>query len=276
LRTRETNIDPRTKLIIVLCLSTLAILVKNILFLSGILLISIIISLFLKVDILQVLREIKRLLYVLLAIAIIQSIFSADGQALIRMGKLTVLTTIGLQKGLEFIIRVMIIISSATIITTSNSREIVQGLVQWKLPYEIAFMVSIGIRFLPMLREEIKDSIVAIQLRGVEIEKIPLRKRLYIYSRLFTPILISTIIKAQKLSMSIEMRGFRAYEQRTSYMVLKMSYVDYLIIFFSFLCASTLMYLYVGQSVPAFGSLKASYFVEGFTKLRKFLTVFHK
>ncbi|HZK57549.1 MAG TPA: energy-coupling factor transporter transmembrane component T [Clostridia bacterium] len=276
MRTREINIDPRTKLIIVLCLSTLAILVKNILFLSGILLISITISLFLKVDILQVLREIKRLLYVLLAIAIIQSIFSADGQALIRMGKLTVLTTIGLQKGLEFIIRIMIIISSATIITTSNSREIVQGLVQWKLPYEIAFMVSIGIRFLPMLKEEIKDSVVAIQLRGVEIEKIPLRKRLYIYSHLFTPILISTIIKAQKLSMSIEMRGFRAYEQRTSYMVLKMSYIDYLIIFFSFLCASTLMYLYVGQSVPAFSSLKASYFVEGFTKLRKILTVFHR
>ncbi len=117
-------------------------------------------------------------------------------------------------------------------------------------------MVSIGIRFLPILTREIKDSMVAIQLRGIEIEKIPLKKRLYIYSYLFTPILVSTIIRAQKLSMSVEMRGFRAYEQRTSYMVLKMSYIDYLIIFSGFLCASVLMYLYVSLFVSTLSSLK--------------------
>ncbi|MFW5649474.1 MAG: energy-coupling factor transporter transmembrane component T family protein [Candidatus Alkaliphilus sp. MAG34] len=245
MRTKETNIDPRTKLVIVLCLSTLAVFIKDILFLSGILLVTIIISMIFKVDMLQVLRKTKRLLYVLLAIAIVQSIFSMEGQILIGIGKLTILTTAGFQKGLEFIIRIMIIISSAAIVTTSNSREIVQGLVQWKLPYEIAFMVSIGIRFLPVLTEEIKDSIIAIQLRGVEIEKIPLRKKLHVYSYLFTPILISTIIRAQKLSTSIEMRGFRAYETRTSYMVLKMSYVDYLIMFSCLLCTSALMYLYI-------------------------------
>ena len=239
------NVDPRTKLVIVLCLSTLAIFVKDILFLSGILLITVIISLIFKINMLQIFEKIKRLLYVLLAIAIVQSVFSTEGQTLIWIGKLSILTTVGLQKGLEFIIRIMIIILSATIITTSNSREIVQGLVQWKLPYEIAFMASIGIRFLPILIEEIKDSLVAIQLRGVEIEKIPFKKRFYVYSYLFTPILVSTIIKAQKLSISIEMRGFRAYETRTSYIILKMSYVDYLIIFSSLLCSSIFMYLYV-------------------------------
>lgn len=239
------NVDPRTKLVIVLCLSTLAIFVKDILFLSGILLITVIISLIFKINMLQIFEKIKRLLYVLLAIAIVQSVFSTEGQTLIGIGELSILTTVGLQKGLEFIIRIMIIILSATIITTSNSREIVQGLVQWKLPYEIAFMVSIGIRFLPILIEEIKDSLVAIQLRGVEIEKIPFKKRFYVYSYLFTPILVSTIIKAQKLSISIEMRGFRAYETRTSYIILKMSYVDYLIIFSSLLCSSIFMYLYV-------------------------------
>lgn len=232
------NIDPRTKLVVVICLSTLSIFTKDILFLTGILLTTIIISLFFKVNIFYVLGRIKKLLYVLLAIAIIQSIFSTGGQALIKIGNFTVLTTTGLQKALEFIIRIMIIISSATIITTSNSREIVQGLVQWKLPYEIAFMVSIGIRFLPILREEIKDSIVAIQLRGIEIEKIALRKKFRVYSYLFTPIVVSTIIKAEKLSMSVEMRGFRAYDERTSYMTLKMSNIDYVIISLSLLIAS--------------------------------------
>lgn len=53
------NVDPRTKLVIVLCLSTLAIFIKDVLFLNGVLLITIIISLIFKTNMLQILRKIK-------------------------------------------------------------------------------------------------------------------------------------------------------------------------------------------------------------------------
>ncbi|HSH35466.1 energy-coupling factor transporter transmembrane component T, partial [Schnuerera sp.] len=73
----------------------------------------------------------------------------------------------------------------------------------------------------------------AIQLRGIEIENLPMKKRISIYSYLFAPILTGTILKAEKLSIAIEMRGFRAYDNRTSYLVLKMAKKDYFIIFIS-------------------------------------------
>lgn len=241
----EARIDPRTKLIIVLCISTLGIFIRDIPTLALILLMTIFISLGFKVDIRRSFRKIKRLLYVLVAIAIIQSIFSQEGIPLIQFGKLTILTTIGLEKGLEFIIRMMIIIFSATIFTTSNSREIVQGLVEWKMPYEIAFMVSLGIRFLPMLTEEIKDSIVAIQLRGIELRKIPARERIRVYSYIFMPIVVSTISRAEKLSISIEMRGFRAFDHRTSYLKLKMSTLDYILILISVIVSVIFMLIYI-------------------------------
>lgn len=243
--TQGIKVDPRTKLVIVLCLSSLAVFMQNIMYLAVVLLISLVIVMIFKVNLRQIFNRLKGLIYVLIGIALIQSIFSKGGQALFTIGGINIITVTGLQKGLEFILRIVTVICSAAIITTSSSREIVQGLVQWKLPYEIAFMVSLGIRFLPILMEEIRDSLVAIQLRGVEVDRIPWKRKIYVYSYLFTPILVATIIRAQKLSMSIEMRGFRAYESRTSYMILKMSYLDYFLIFLSFLLTALLVYVYV-------------------------------
>lgn len=226
----ELKLDPRTKLITVLCISTLGLVIKDRGYLATVLILTIIVAKSYRVDLKRSFKKIKSLIYVLVLIAIIQSIFSQGGEVLFSIRNFTILTTRGLEKGLEFIFRMMIIIFSATIITTSNSREIVQGFVQWGLPYDIAFMVALGIRFLPILSQEIKDSLTAIQLRGVDIKTIPIRKRISVYSYIFTPILVGTLLKAEKLSTAIEMRGFRAYDNRTSYLILKMSKWDYIVI----------------------------------------------
>lgn len=246
--TKEIKFDPRTKLIVILCISTLGLLIKNIIELTIILLITIIIGTFFQIDLKRSIKKVKGLLYAIIALAIIQSIFSPEGEAIFAIRDFTILSTSGLEKGLQFILRMMIIIYSATIITTSSSRELIQGFVQWGLPYDIAFMVAIGTRFLPILGEEIKDSLTAIQLRGIEINQIPIRKRISMYSYIFTPILVATISKAENLSIAIEMRGFRAYDNRTSYLTLKMSGVDYLIIIMSTIFTITyiIFYFYIG------------------------------
>jgi energy-coupling factor transport system permease protein len=96
-------------------------------------------------------------------------------------------------------------------------------------------MVSVGIRFLPMLRNEFRDVITAIQLRGVELKRIPLKKRIRVYSYIFTPIVAGAINKARKLSIAMETRAFRAYPDRTSYLILKLIARDYIVIIVSFL-----------------------------------------
>ncbi|NLX62958.1 MAG: energy-coupling factor transporter transmembrane protein EcfT [Tissierellia bacterium] len=230
--TKELKLDPRTKLIIVLCFSTLGVGTNQILVLFFISVLALIVAKLFKVDLKRSLGKIKSLLKVLILIALVQSIFS-PGQPLISVGNFNLLTIKGLEKGLQFILRMFIVIVSVTIMGTSTYREIIQGLVQWKLPYDIAFMVALGIRFLPMIREEIQDSLTAIQLRGIDIKNIPLKERINIYSYLFTPILVETLIKAERLAAAIEMRGFRAYDSRTSYLQLKLKSIDYLIIFLS-------------------------------------------
>ncbi|MCL0070426.1 energy-coupling factor transporter transmembrane protein EcfT [Dehalococcoidia bacterium] len=242
--TAPTTLDPRTKLVMVLCLSSLAVFIRDIYVLVGVLLLSFLISVILKGNLFPAFKQMKRLLLLIVVVAVAQSLFAPAGRTIVALETVPILTTGGLIQGAEFILRMAVIVVSATIVATSSYREIVQGLVQWKIPYEIAFMVSVAIRFLPMLIEEIKDVMLAIQLRGVELQKIPLRKRLRIYSYILTPIVIGTVIKAEKLTAAMETRAFRAYPQRTSYMILKMASIDYMLISFSMLAFISVVIVY--------------------------------
>jgi energy-coupling factor transport system permease protein len=229
----QVYLDPRTKLFVVMLISSLAVFVKDIYILLFVFCLTIGAAASLKIDLMGVVKKIKRLLYIFAAIVIIQSIFIKEGAVILQLMNITLITDIGLMRGIQTVLRFLIIISSAVIMTTSNSREIIQGLVQWKLPYELAFMVSVAVRFLPLLQEEVGDMMTAIQLRGIDLKKIPLIKRLKTYSYLLMPMISSVLLKSQELSVAMEMRAFRAFPHRTSYKVLRQKRVDYITMFIS-------------------------------------------
>ena len=222
--------DPRTKLIIVLFFSTISLIYEEIWILVLIFVLSAIIALAMKSSLVAILVRLRKLLGVMAAIAIVQSLFTKTGSPIAKIGDITLLTDYGAAKALEFILRLGIIIVSAAIITTSSSREIVQGLVQWHCPYEIAFMTSVAIRFLPLFKEEMTDMVTAIQLRGIDLKRVKLKEKIKVYKYILFPIVINSILKAKELSSAMVVRGFRAYPKRTSYMVLKMNYIDYLVV----------------------------------------------
>ena len=238
------NFDPRTKLIIVFCLSSLAVFILDIKYLFFLLIVSVIVSNFFK-DNWSVFNRIKKFIILLIGITVLQSIFSPSGDILISIGNFSLLTTGGLTKGIRVILRMLIIIISATIMKNSTPREIIQGLIQWKVPYELAFMVSLAIRFIPILAQEAKDAYTAIQLRGIEISELTLKKRFKLYSYMFMPVLSGVIHKAKELSTSLEARAFRAYPERTSFMKLKLVKRDYLVISVSIIFTLTIFSLYL-------------------------------
>ena len=241
---KQINIDPRTKLAIVALLSTLGLIYKDLLSLVFILSVAILIALALNSNFISVVSRLKKLLGLILVIAIIQSIFIKEGNSVISPGSLSLLTDIGIMKATEFILRLMIIIVSSVILTTTTSREIIQALIQMGLPYEIAFMVSISIRFLPLFKDEMRDMVVALQLRGIDLKKIKLKEKLLTYKYLLLPITANSILRARELATAMEMKAFRAHPKRTSYKILKMNKIDYLIITISLIGAWTFIIIF--------------------------------
>lgn len=235
------DLDPRTKLFIIACLSSSAVIINDWICLTVLFLLSILLLLMFGVNPVILVQKTRLLFYMVIFIALMQSIFGSSGRYLVELGSVKLLTTGGLIMAVEFILRMVIIIASAGILSTSSSRQIIQGLVQWKLPYEIAFMASMGITFLPVFAQEFRDAMIAVQLRGIDFKKLSLMQKMEVVSSLFQPVAAGAIIKARAMAMSIEMRAFRAYPNRTSYLVLKYRGCDYAVMIGTALITAVLL-----------------------------------
>ncbi len=223
------NPDPRVKILIVMFLSTIVIFYQNLWTLLAVTVSTLVVGWMMDVEILKVLRKLKHFLMLLAGIIIVQSVFRNEGQAIISVGGVTLLTDFGINMAIAYFCRVVVIIYSGAIIGTSTLRQNLQALTQIGIPFELALMTGVGIRFLPMLMEEVSNAYLAMALRGVEVGALPIRKRVMLVSQLFIPIIYGTLTRAQKLSESIEARGFVIGQKRSSYYHLTFSKDDWLI-----------------------------------------------
>ena len=89
---------------------------------------------------------------------------------------------------------------------TSDPRQLLNALLAWRLPPQVAFMLVTAIRFLPVLAAETGEIITALQLRSETqrgrtaiIQHIP-----YIAK----PLLARCLRRAQTLALSVVSRGF--------------------------------------------------------------------
>jgi energy-coupling factor transport system permease protein len=224
------KIDPRTKLFIVFCFSSMGVVITRIPILLMIMIAGILFGLYFGVSYGRLLKKFKRILMVLLAIIVIQSLFTRAGEPLIEWMGVGIITDVGLKRGLGYFFRVLIILLSGSIIATSSSRDMLQSLNQLKIPYDLALMVSLGIRFMPLLMKEVKNTYLALQLKGIDIKSLKIKQRIDLIAYLFMPTIVGTLVKSEHLTYSIEARGYRVSEERSSYRTLMMAQRDWLII----------------------------------------------
>ena len=91
---------------------------------------------------------------------------------------------------------------------TSDPRQLLQALLGWRLPPQMAFMLVTAIRFLPVLAAETGEVITALQLRSDSQRgrTAVLRHLPYIAK----PLLARCLRRAQTLALSVVSRGFFA------------------------------------------------------------------
>lgn len=228
--------DPRSRIIIVFLISSAALMIRQLTPLLSLLLLTLLLCKLFCISLLGSIKKLKKLWYFFFVLALVQSIFTSGGETLVSIGNFRVLTTLGLQSGISIITRMSIIIYSALIIASAPPLEIVYGLIAMKLPYEIAFMVLLAMKFLPLIKEEFADSIIAVQLAGAYLDKIPMKQKLSLYTYILTPSVIKALHRARYISLSMECRGFRAYPSRTNYCKLKMKRADYMAMLATAVC----------------------------------------
>jgi energy-coupling factor transport system permease protein len=225
------RVDPRVRMLFALCVSAAALLFRQVEYLLPLLVVMLIFVLCTCRDRLAAWRRrFRQLLELFFVIALLQSIFNGYGTVYLQVGRVALVTSGGLLSGGAFLCRMIILMLSAVFLAAEDSRRLVQGLVQIRMPYELAFMFSVALRFIPIFGEEIRNTLTALQLRGIELKKVPMGKRIRVYTYLFLPVFGGTIVRAKDMALAMEMRAFRAYKTRTSYKILRLNRKDILLL----------------------------------------------
>ena len=223
-----TRLDPRVKLLILLGFSTAALIIRAPLVLTALLLLVLLVLLAGGVRPGLIWVKLRGLFGLVVMLFLLQCLFSRSGDPLLVLSGLTIVTDAGFDTAILICLRLLIVILSALTVAVGQSRDYLLALTQIKVPYEIAFMVLVALRFLPMLRQEAHDVLNAAQLRGLQMKKAGLKKQAGAYISIVLPVVAGAIRRAEHLSIAMEARGFRAFPRRTSMRRLSMHAADWI------------------------------------------------
>lgn len=216
------RLDPRVKLVGTLAFIMSLFFFKNFYaYLVAAVFLTIVIRLS-KVPFRFMVKGMKTILF-LLIITVFFNLFLTPGEVLISVWKITI-TKEGLKTAINMAIRLtMLIIGSSIMTLTTTPNNLTDGMEKgmsplkvFKVPvHEVAMMMSIALRFIPILLEE-TDKIMKAQIaRGADFESGSLFKRAKALVPLLVPLFISAFRRANDLAMAMEARCYRGGEGRT-------------------------------------------------------------
>lgn len=228
------RLDPRVKL-----LGTLIYIISLFLFksftgyLAALLFLGTVIHLS-KVPLKYILRGLKAVI-VLLLFTIGFNIFLTPGEVLWQAWIFKI-TKEGLRSGIFMGIRLIFLIVGSSLMTfTTTPNHLTDGLERLLGPFkklhmpvhEISMMMSIALRFIPILLEETDKIMKAQSARGADFESGGLIKKAKSLVPLLVPLFVSAFRRANDLAMAMEARCYRGGEGRTKMKPLKYKKRDF-------------------------------------------------
>jgi len=244
------RLDPRVKLIGTFAYIIALFVSKNVwgyliatIFLVGVIKLS-------KVPVKFMLKGMKAIAF-LIVITVAFNLFLTPGETWISIWKLTI-TKEGAKTAGTMALRLAYLIvgsSVMTLTTTPNQltdalESVLGPLKKLKVPvHEIAMMMSIALRFIPILMDE-TDKIMKAQIaRGASFDSGSIIQRAKSLIPLLVPLFISAFRRANDLAMAMEARCYQGGEKRTKMKPLKYVRTDYigyiiLVIFFAGMIAT--------------------------------------
>ena len=169
-----------------------------------------------------IVRGLKAIVFLLL-ISISFNLFLTNGRVIFRIGFLKV-THEGLRLAVFMGLRLMYLVLGSSVMTlTTTPNQLTDGLEKSlgclnriHVPvHEISMMMSIALRFIPILIEETDKIMKAQMARGADFESGNLVQRAKSMIPILVPLFVSAFRRATDLAMAMEARCYRGGSGRT-------------------------------------------------------------
>lgn len=199
-----------------------------------------------KVPVKFILKGLKAVIMLLL-FTLVFNLFLTPGNEIFELGFLKI-TEEGVRFAIFMALRlVQLILGSSLMTFTTTPNELTDAIERLlgflkviRVPvHEVAMMMSIALRFIPILLEETDKIMKAQQARGADFETGGLIKRAKAMVPILVPLFISAFRRASDLAMAMEARCYRGGKGRTKMKPLKYKGRDAmtLVVFVAYLTA---------------------------------------
>ena len=161
---------------------------------------------------------------ILLLFTVAMNLFLTRGGAVLFHWGIITITETGLRTSVFMAVRLVLLVAGSSLMTfTTTPNELTDGIEELLGPlnkihvpvHEIAMMMSIALRFIPILIEETDKIMKAQMARGADFESGNLLKKVKSMIPLLVPLFVSAFRRADDLAMAMEARCYNGGEGRT-------------------------------------------------------------
>ena len=240
------KIDPRVK-IISLILLLVAIFVPDSWYVYLVLFIfEFIVLLLSKIKIKMILKAFKPMLFMVIILTLINIFTIRTGDVLLEISTFKIYSD-AIFNTLFIIARLFLMIILTTILTaTTKPLDLTLGIEYLFKPltklgfpsHEIAMMISIALRFIPIIIEETMRIMQSQKSRGVDFDEGKFSEKIKAILSLIIPLFSVAFERAYELADAMEARGYVPDKPRTRYRILKFHYYDFIYLVFALLLLS--------------------------------------
>lgn len=230
------KMDPRIKIIITILFVVMIFMCKNFLSLALMLLLICFSILMSKVPFRMFFKSLKPIIPIVLFTAIINIFYVGGGKELVSFGFISI-TTKGITTALFMAVRIILLIMSSSILTYTTVPTMLTDAIEKLLSplkvfhiqvHTLAMMMTLALRFIPTLIEEIERITNAQKARGADFENGSFTDRAKALIPVLIPLFVSAFRRAYELAFAMNCRCYTGGAGRTRMKQMKLRTTDIL------------------------------------------------
>lgn len=242
------KLDPRLKILLMIFFVAMVFFAKNLLSFGYLVILVFAMIAFSGISLTVILKGLKPIAFIALFTAVVNLFWTEGEKPLLEFYFLRIYNE-GIWRAVYMIIRITSLVMGTSLLLTYTTspmdltdalERLLSPLKKIRVPvHEFAMMMSLTLRFIPLLTEETEKIMNAQKARGADFETGSILHRAKALMPILIPLFISAFSRATDLAVAMECRCYTGGEGRTRMKVMKLSFAD-------IFCFSTLLLLFSG------------------------------
>lgn len=230
------SLDARAKLSITFFYIILIFFCKNFFSLGLMFAFTLICIMLSRVSVKIIFRGLRAIFIILIFTSALQIFYNKTGELIVEWWKISI-TTGGVFTAIFMAVRIISLLLMSSLLTYTTSPTMLTDAIERLLSplkligikgvHTLAMMMTIALRFIPTLIEEIDKIMSAQKARGADLESGGLIKRIKALIPIFIPLLVNSFRHAFELALAMESRCYHGGEGRTRMKQMHLGWRDY-------------------------------------------------